>query len=61
MRLDLNGLFRKVELYGPSSFATWEMSWDVYVTAMIMFGAISRPTLASYHRMMKHYSNRYGD
>ena len=28
---------------------------------MVMFAAISRATLAAYHRLIKHYANRYGE
>ena len=60
MKMDADGNFRRVELYGPESLAVWTASYMVFVTAMIMANSISRPSLSRYLKRITHYSNRYG-
>lgn len=55
------GDFRTVEILGPSDIATWEQSYAVLRSALIMLSAVRRPALDRYSRKIQYLSEQWGE
>jgi hypothetical protein len=57
---DAKGVLRDVELYGPATVESWELSYDVLTTCLIMLDAVSRQNLSNYKKLILHYAAEFG-
>ena len=55
-----DGMLTTVELTGPTNFAMWLQSWQVFSNVCIMLDIIDLGTLTKYRDMIEKFHNRYG-
>ena len=56
----VDGALQSRMLRGPSDFASWECSWAVFRSAMVMLKAAAPQTLDNYHNGIRELSTLYG-
>ncbi|CAK0822753.1 unnamed protein product [Prorocentrum cordatum] len=60
LQLQHNGTFKEVELYGPPTHQEGAMSYELLVTALIGFQAVSLGDLLDYGARIKEFHDQYG-
>ena len=60
LSLGSDGDLHKTEIAGPENFATWEESFEVLRTGLLMLGQVDVSTMTAYHNHIKEYNARYG-
>lgn len=60
LTLNRDGQFVNTECYGPPTFEAWTSCYDVLAALLIMIGAVGRPALSAYFKLIKMLHAMYG-
>lgn len=61
LQLHTDGTLKMVELVGPPDFDTWLRSYQLLLTGLVGFGAVSLGPLLDYAEKIRSYTQRYGE
>ena len=60
VRFGSGGEIQPIEVFGPSTFDAWRLSYGVFLTAMVMLKAIDLGLLINYGNKVASYVSRFG-